>query len=177
MYSQGNVDKVNSKYLNKRAFLDMAITIPVFLFLIAMVMTVMVYVSISYWNAQNDTTIRGMFFTTATNTIYTLDKMIPLLVGGFGLIMLVICSLLDTHPIFYIISIMLVITSIGLAAIFSNTFSSFLTSAPFQNDTNTTSTMTTTGFVMNNYVLIILGIAIITGLALAIKIKSPSQEV
>jgi len=108
-----------------------------------------------------------------TSGFSALDYAFPLLFIGANIAAVFLSFMIRAHPIFLIFALLMLAFAIVLAAVFSNTYYELASSAALQNASNS---LTLTGFVMNNLVLLQMIFAFIDMIVLYSGFGSQGQQ-
>jgi hypothetical protein len=138
--------------LNKKGSLMDAITVPAFILLTSLTVIISIFVWVSFQDnfteiAQespgNETIINTM--ESITKSIYYLDYMIPLLVGGLLVVSLVFAFRTGASVVYFYLSIILWAIAMIMSEVFSEVFKTFEISFP-----NVASSLPILVYIMHN---------------------------
>lgn len=158
--------------LGKKGFVQDIVMVIIFLFIFAMV----TYFSLVIWNNFRDKSASSMEDTLVVReindnivrTFNIMDYMFLILFGGLLISTIVTAFFIRTHPVLFILTLIMLFTVLILAVTFSNVFERIQDQPSMQNATDT---YTIIPEIMDNYPLYIFGFFILVALAFFAKAK------
>jgi len=104
----------------KKGMIDL-LFIPIFILIIVVGVFLGLITLTSFLNEAQNTEIAEFIPTDDMNNIVkTLDYILPIFVVGVGVVMLALSFLVDAHPLYYVISIVVLLTGVVTGAVVSN---------------------------------------------------------